>query len=81
MYGYYYTKILQNILQNVWTHFRYVCMSGVPKCCQCWKRWAPTNDEDPFNKIQKSWKGDQHLLGNMNGFLSIWYKYLLPTIR
>ncbi len=22
--------------------------------CQFWKRWAPKNDEDPFNKISQS---------------------------
>ena len=32
---------------------------------RCWKRRAPTNDEDPRNVFTKSWRRDQYLPTNM----------------
>ena len=54
---------------------------GLHKFWKFSKRPAPTNDEESFNKIMKSWIWDQYLSKSMNGILLIWYQYLLQNIK
>ena len=55
IYSFYYTKIIQIILENIWEHpyKYYFYTSGLQQNCQFWKTQAPKNDEDPSNKIFK----------------------------
>ena len=55
IYRFYYTRILQKILESIWEHPLKISSLRIwtSKKCQFWKRRAPTNDEDPFNKIPK----------------------------
>ena len=55
IYGIYYTRIPQKILEDIWEHplkilFLHIWTS---RKCQIWKRRAPKNDEDPSKNFLK----------------------------
>ena len=53
-FDFYYTKILQNILESIWEHLRKIFVHiWTPKTCQIWKRRAPKHDEDPSKNFLK----------------------------
>ena len=53
MYGFYYTRIPQKILENIWEHPLNILFLQDFKKCQIWKRRAPKNDEDPSKNFLK----------------------------
>ena len=53
IYGFYYTKVLQQILESIWGHLKKMLLSGLQKNVKFGKDGHRQNDEDPINKVLK----------------------------